>query len=1176
MATNITTSTTNKQIDYIAKDFSSVVDSLISYATTNFGPGTVSNRLWTNFNVDSFSRTWLELVAFTSDQLFFYLDNQATQTYLQTATVRSAIKDIAKQFGFVPATATSASGQVTFTFTAAGVIPRGFRLQSSNGDEFFVTESVIAGAAGDVNGNVLQGVINDEQFTAEGLQNEEFNLAGPNVIRDLDNLNSADISPQVTVAGNDYTLVDSFIRHNGTDTPAVEDSLGNVIGGGGRVFTLNERNDGTPFIKFGDGTFGRKLDPAEVINVTYRSGGGSAGNISADSLTVFVDSNPVVSAVTNDSDFSGGSDEQSIEQLRELIPASLRTLERAVAEKDYSDILVANFNEVFDASTERNVTDPGIDLNVYVVPVGNGIPSITANTVLFDQLTNFLNRRKMVTIQYQILDAFGIDVIIDLEIFITESSSKSTVRSSIEAAIQDFFDLETGGSNGEGIGFAQNILLKDLCDIVENINGVVRFEIKKLTYKPRIDKDVIGLNTDYNTSEVTIFNDVDELEWLPAAAGIKNETPGGILFDNTGLVAFTYSSSTGIIQYATAVDLSEVSPGDTFRDGAAATFTILGVDNANNNITLDSGLTMDNTVNSSDDGRITNGSTAFESYKVFKKTLGIASNLSISSITDKDLDFSVLNSTAVSLSSTILLDNTKTFVPDEFATGEFYLIDSVNNVWDIISNDSNTITTDISAVNDAAITTVEEGAYSIVTKLNGRTIVFNDSVFSIQFNNKNSIFSIGAQFNQIGTIGDQFELSEEQVNIGKFGIGLDLLAFDSGTGKITLNRVPDLTGISLEDFLIDSSGQIFKLKAIDNVNKPVVLYSSANQSDSFILEGSGLGIQLAQGFKVTSTDTYAAVSMNLQREGNITGNLSMKIVDDDGGGLPDLGSVVATSSIIDVTTIDESFEKVIFTFVTPPTLTSGTQYHLVVAGDAIYNSNEDSGTVLFDNTGLVGFTYNSVSGAIDYSSTVDLSSVEPGNYFQDGAGVLFKILAVDDSNDQLTIATGQTVDNTVNSSDDGSVIRNDRILVGVDDVSPTYLDGEFSRYDGAAWSNSTLGPSPLPANTDGIFSVEGTKSVSVDSNLTPILGSGATIATRYYDDDNTVSFIIGITQGSTTSATDVLPNGKGTVGGIPDSRVDSFIFRTSRIADDIVNLRLNEIPEISVSDIATTILGGVE
>jgi hypothetical protein len=1170
--------TTNKDIDYIIKDFNSTVDAIITFANVNYGPGTSANRLWTNFNADSFSRTWLEIVAYVADALFFYFDNQATQAYLQTATIRSAVELIAHQFGYVPATATSSSGIATFTVSGPVTIPRGFKVQASNGLPFFVVNPVVAIAAGDVDADVLQGDIVSEQFSAEGLQSEEFNLKGPNVIRDLNNLNPADISPQVTVNGNEYTLVESFIRNNGTDSPAIFDSLGNVIGGGGRVFTIDTRPDDTPFITFGDGIFGRKIQSGETITVTYRTGGGSAGNIAEDSLVTLVDSLPQVSAVTNNAEFSGGADEQTIEQLRELIPASLRTLDRAVAEQDYSDILVANFSEVFAASTEANTSDPGIDLNIYVVPQGSGIPQISDNTVLKNRLINYIDRRKTVTIQFQILDAFGIDALITLEVFISDTASKSTVSSAIKTAINNFFSLTTGGATGAGIKFAEEILLKDIGNAIENIPGIERFEIKRLSYRPRVDSKIIGLLTEYNNSEVTIFPNVTESEWLLAANGVQNRTAGIVLFDNVALTGFSYNSVTGEVTYSFPVDLSLVAPGDQFRDGVGTDFSILAVDTLNSILTLSTGLTVNNTVTTSDDGSVRSGNTSYESFKCFKKLRAHATNLSVDNITDNNLDLSIAKGTGAAISARVLLDNSKVFVPGQYATGEYYLVDASGNIWEIEFNDSNTLKTSISAVNDASVTVVAAGEYKIVQKMTGRQVVFQGNIFNIQFNSENTMYSIGAQFSQIGTIGDEFTISDLQSNKGNLGIALDLVSHNPSTGIIRLNSSPDLNGVNSEYVMIDSNGQIFNVVGVDNEPKPAVFYDSINFNSPFVLQDSGIGSQVAQGFKVAATDTYAVVSFYLKREGNILGNLVAKIVNDDGFGLPDLGSVVAASTPVVVTTISNSgYQKAVFSFATPPTLTAATQYHLVLSADAAYSAVEQSGVTVFDNTSLVSFTYNILSGLVQYSASVNLSAVEPGHFFKDSAGALFKVLSVDDALNQVVLAAGLSVDTTVpNTSDDGSVIIYDRILVGIDNSSPTYADGKFSRFDGALWSDDVSGPFPSGTSEDMIFSVEGTKSITVQSNLVPQLGSGATLSTRYYDDANEMSLILGISNGSITSATDANALGKGTVASVPNRPVDAFTFRSSRYADDIVNLRLNEIPEIQDADIDVQIFGGVD
>ena len=73
-----------------------------------------------------------------------------------------------------------------------------------------------------------------------------------------------------------------------------------------------------------------------------------------------------------------------------------------------------------------------------------------------------------------------------------------------------------------------------------------------------------------------------------------------------------------------------------------------------------------------------------------------------------------------------------------------------------------------------------------------------------------------------------------------------------------------------------------------------------------------------------------------------------------------------------------------------------------------------------------------------------------------------------------------------------------------------------------------------------------------------------------------MSLIIGISNGSITSATDANALGRGTVASVPNRPVDTFVFRSSRYADDIVNLRLNEIPQINLSDIILAIYGGVD
>ena len=74
---------------------------------------------------------------------------------------------------------------------------------------------------------------------------------------------------------------------------------------------------------------------------------------------------------------------------------------------------------------------------------------------------------------------------------------------------------------------------------------------------------------------------------------------------NRLLASFTYNSMTGIVQYSgTSINLVPVAIGDRFRDGAGNLFEILEVNQANQTVTLETGLTIDNTVDNDRDGSI--------------------------------------------------------------------------------------------------------------------------------------------------------------------------------------------------------------------------------------------------------------------------------------------------------------------------------------------------------------------------------------------------------------------------------------------------------------------------------------------------------------------------------------------------------------------------------------------
>ena len=106
----------------------------------------------------------------------------------------------------------------------------------------------------------------------------------------------------------------------------------------GRVYMVRRNDQGQTMITFGDGQQGARLPTSrENLTATYRSGGGTAGNLPPNSLTMLQSHLPHLKSVTNPDPARGGLAGESAGHGRIQAPHRLRALERIVTLKDYGD-----------------------------------------------------------------------------------------------------------------------------------------------------------------------------------------------------------------------------------------------------------------------------------------------------------------------------------------------------------------------------------------------------------------------------------------------------------------------------------------------------------------------------------------------------------------------------------------------------------------------------------------------------------------------------------------------------------------------------------------------------------------------------------------------------------------------------------------------------------------------
>jgi hypothetical protein len=98
----------NKNINYLAKDFTVLKQQLIDYARTYF-PNT-----YNDFTPSSPGTMFIDMAAYVGDILSFYLDNQIQENFLQYAREESNLLTLAYMLGYKPKVTSPAGVELTF------------------------------------------------------------------------------------------------------------------------------------------------------------------------------------------------------------------------------------------------------------------------------------------------------------------------------------------------------------------------------------------------------------------------------------------------------------------------------------------------------------------------------------------------------------------------------------------------------------------------------------------------------------------------------------------------------------------------------------------------------------------------------------------------------------------------------------------------------------------------------------------------------------------------------------------------------------------------------------------------------------------------------------------------------------------------------------------------------
>ena len=478
-------------IDYTSRDWSALVQSMLSYASTAFPD-------WNTASEGDFGVMMLELFAYVGDIQSFYADRISQEAYLPTATQRQSLLNIAQTLGYIPSNGGPSSGTVTIQTSNPGSpvsIPALTQVTSSYSSGttsqpvIFETQAdiIVPGNGGTASVEVIQGETTTQITigTSTGLAGQSFQIP---------QLGVQDGTLQVFVESADTSGIAQWLY-----VPFLVDA-----GPSDLVFTTNTDQAGNTNVIFGDNINGLIPGLSLTIYATYRTIIGSAGNLPAGAVASIASPISGVSiallgdnVTPNSTAMSGGSDAESNDSIRSNAPAAYRAQYRAVSPQDFSD-LAFNVPGVLMASAVGNHST---SVSLYVLGPNYSPPG----PALVDSILTYFQGKTLAGVSLSVVAPTIVLVDVGttgdpVQLVVQPNYQQSGVLANVQAALTAFL-------SPPAVSFGELITVSDLYTLINSIPGVAYCIIPVFTREDVTQTGVTSIQFRANeVPSVGVFN----------------------------------------------------------------------------------------------------------------------------------------------------------------------------------------------------------------------------------------------------------------------------------------------------------------------------------------------------------------------------------------------------------------------------------------------------------------------------------------------------------------------------------------------------------------------------------------------------------------------------------------------------------------------------------------------
>lgn len=506
----------------------------------------------------------LDLLAFNTHYMGFYLNAAISEAYLASSTQRTSAVAIAKELGYTPRSTRSATATIVVIVKANTgsppfiTIPAGTKFISSIGGAsytYVLVKSVLA----------YPNQLNPDLYTAT-LEITEGSLIGQTTLITADNLDD-DIVLNQNIDTNTITV-------NVYPTSASDPVLYSAYSGSetltssSKVFFIEETDNLQYAIHFGDGILGQKLAVGNVVSVTYLVSSGEAANgantFSLASVipdgTLSTDSGyPGIITVVS---ATGGGPIEDVPSIKFTAPLSSQTQRRTVTPVDYQNLIKQKFSFVKSLAVwGGELNDPVALGYVFISIFPTDGPVLLSETQKYDIETYLAQHFSILNIRPVVVDPQYLFINVSVKLRVDPSASLSVA--SLESDV-----IETIlGFNQTLINFNSYFRYSKLVTAIDATSPAITNSLASIQIERRLE-----ISNQYAQDYAfKFFNEVQPNSFrttnFTKTISSVSYTQAYLVDDGTGAIDLKYTDSFGVV-YTLASDVGTINyaTGDVILD----------------------------------------------------------------------------------------------------------------------------------------------------------------------------------------------------------------------------------------------------------------------------------------------------------------------------------------------------------------------------------------------------------------------------------------------------------------------------------------------------------------------------------------------------------------------------------------------------------------------------------